>query len=339
MLARKCSCSLPEQHRYPVFFLTFSVLALVFAGVAQFYARRYALPARSAFSVYFAFVLLLALLLAPAFSRREIIPQRPVQRSWGSLLLVPLWCSPYLVYTIGTRDFQWVALGKLLAISMPVLVIYRFIPVLNVQILNWQDVVVSILLIAFVLSGQLKGIWNVPANLDFMSRLYLVTVASWSWVFLRPVPGLGYSFRISSSILREAALNFVYFTVIAIPVGFKLHFIRWNPRWHGIGIFTLNYLEIFLFVALLEELFFRGFLQNLLSNTLASSVLGQAIVSVLFGLFHILHAPFPNWRYVVLASIAGWFYGSAYRKTGSLMASSLLHAAVDTAWRTWLAAT
>lgn len=280
-------------------------------------------------------MLLLALLLAPAFSRREAIPEKLVQRSWRSLFLLPLWCSPYLVYTIGTRDFQWVALGKLLAIGVPVLVVYRFIPVLNLQILNWQDIVVAILLVAFVLSGQLKGIWNVPANLDFMSRLFLVTVASWSWVFLRPVPGLGYSFLISASVLQEAALNSLYFAVIAIPVAFGLHFIKWNPRWHSLGPFCLDYLEIFLFVALLEELFFRGFLQSLLSNTLGW-LAGQAIVSVLFGLFHILHAPFPNWRYAVLASIAGWFYGSAYRKTGSLMASSLLHAAVDTVWRTWL---
>ncbi len=261
-----------------------------------------------------------------------------MQRSWRSLLLLLLWCSPYLVYTIGTHDFRWVALAKLLAIAGPLLLIYRFIPVNNSHTLNWQDIVVAILLVAFMLSGQLKGVWNVPVNLDFMSRLFLVTVASWSWVFLRPVPALGYSLFLSGSVLKEAALNFLYFTFIAIPVGFGLHFIRWNPRWHGIALFSLNYLETFLFVALLEELFFRGFLQNLLSNTLDSWVAGQAIVSVLFGLFHILHAPFPNWRYVVLASVAGWFYGSAYRKTGSLMASALLHAAVDTVWRTWLSA-
>jgi uncharacterized protein len=57
---------------------------------------------------------------------------------------------------------------------------------------------------------------------------------------------------------------------------------------------------------------------------------------VLFGFFHILHRPFPNWRYVALATVAGWFYGSAFRKGGNLMASSLMHAAVDTVWRTWL---
>ena len=283
-------------------------------------------------------MLLLALLLAPAFSQRQVLPEEHVQRVWRPLLLVPLWCSPYLIYTIGTHDFHWSALGKLLAISVPVLVVYRFIPVRHPSMLAWQDVLVAVLLVAFVLSGQLKGIWNLPVNLDFMGRLFLLTVASWSWIFLRPIPELGYSFLVSGSVLQQVALNFAYFTVIAIPAGFGLHFIKWNPHWRGFGLFCLDYLEIFLFIALLEELFFRGFLQNLLSRTLDSWLASQAIVSVLFGLFHILHAPFPNWRYVLLASIAGWFYGSAYRKTGSLMASSLLHAAVDTVWRTWLSA-
>src|SRR5262249_9681010 len=27
------------------------------------------------------------------------------------------------------------------------------------------------------------------------------------------------------------------------------------------------------------------------------------------GLSHIQHAPVPNWRYVAMASVAGWFYG------------------------------
>jgi hypothetical protein len=68
---------------------------------------------------------------------------------------------------------------------------------------------------------------------------------------------------------------------------------------------------------------------------LKSAWKGQAIVACLFGLFHILHAPFPNWRYVALASIAGWFYGSAFRQGGNLVGPALTHAMVDTVWRTW----
>jgi hypothetical protein len=115
-----------------------------------------------------------------------------------------------------------------------------------------------------------------------------------------------------------------------------MHFIAWNPRWRGLPQFSLDFLTIFLFIALLEELFFRGMLQVLISNTLRSRFAGQALVACLFGLFHILHPPFPNWPYVALAAVAGWFYGSAFRNGGGLMASALTHAAVDTVWRTFL---
>jgi membrane protease YdiL (CAAX protease family) len=247
-----------------------------------------------------------------------------------------MWCSPYFVYAAGTGDFRTVALLKLLAVSTPVWFIYRSFPPANHRLFRWQDAVVAALLLAALLLGQLRRIWNVPTNLDFMSRLFLLAIGAWCWVFLRRIPALGYRFYFSGIILKQAALNFVYFAAIAVPLSLMLGFTKWNPRWSGPVPFAQEYLEIFFFVALLEELFFRGFLQTLFANTLGRPLVSQAIVACLFGSFHILHAPFPNWRYVGLATIAGWFYGSAYRLSGSLMASALMHAGVDTVWRTWL---
>jgi hypothetical protein len=130
-------------------------------------------------------------------------------------------------------------------------------------------------------------------------------------------------------------VNFTLFAAIAIPVSFWLGFAAWNPRWRGWADFAVRYAEILLFIALLEELLFRGVLQSLLTAAFASANRAQALVACLFGLSHILHGPAPNWRYVILASIAGWFYGSAFRKGGNLLASSLLHALVDNVWRTF----
>jgi membrane protease YdiL (CAAX protease family) len=312
-------------------------LAIIFAAVASGYLHRYALSTPAVIGVYLAFTLLLILALVPAWqsSRRA---NQTAPRYQTLLVFLSIWCTPYFLYAAGTGDFRWTALLKLIAIAALPVAIYSRFPPQNANAFGWQDACVAVLLIGFVLSGQLKGIWNVPTNLDFMTRLFLITVASWSWTFIRVVPELGYSFRLSAEVLKQAAINFALFAVIAIPSSLAMHFTRWNPHWPGIVQFLLDYIEIFLFIALLEELFFRGFLQNLLSKTLRSWVGGQALVSVLFGLFHILHAPFPNWRYVALATVAGWFYGSAYRNSGSLMASSLLHAAVDTVWRTWLSA-
>jgi membrane protease YdiL (CAAX protease family) len=311
------------------------VLAFVFAAVARDYYQRYQLSLAAAIAIYLAFILLLALSLPPAW-HSGAGKDRPRRQLLAVLPLI--WCCPYFVYAAGTGDFRWTALVKLLILAASLATIYSSFPPQNLRRFSWQDACVAVTLAGFVLSGQLRGIWNVPVNLDFMSRLFLIAAASWSWTFVRLVPGLGYSFRVSAEVLKQAAINFFLFAVIAIPASLAMHFTSWNPRWPGIAEFLLDYVEIFLFIALLEELFFRGFLQSLLSENFRSRVAAQAVVSVLFGLFHILHDPFPNWRYVALASVAGWFYGSAFRISGSIFASSLVHAAVDTVWRTWFLA-
>jgi len=201
--------------------------------------------------------------------------------------------------------------------------------------MNWQDVLILLWLLTPVLLGKIGGIWNVPVNLDFMTRVFVTAVGSWSFLIIRGLTDSGYDFQFSQVTLRDALISFACFTVIAIPLGFALHFITWNPHWRGVRAFAFDYLTIFLFIALAEELFFRGLLQNLLEGSFQSRKLAQACASVLFGLTHIRHAPFPNWRYVILATLAGWFYGWAYRKHRSLMASATTHALVDTIWRTW----
>jgi membrane protease YdiL (CAAX protease family) len=302
-------------------------LAVCFAAVAPGYISRYHIPVPSAIAIYVCFVLTVVLVVAPA--EKRIWQPKP----W---LMPAIWCLPYLAYAAGTGDFKWLAVARLLVVGAFLPVIYSLFPVEAGKRFCWQDLVVAVWLIAVVLSNQLKGIWTIPANLDFMGRLFLIAVASWSWTFIRKVPELGYEFVVTTKTLQASGINFALFAAIAIPFGLALHFIDWNPRWHGVPQFLADYLGIFLFIALLEEMFFRGFLQTLVSENLGSRIKGQILASCLFGLFHILHAPFPNWRYVLLATVAGWFYGSAFRQGGNLMASAITHAMVDTLWRTLL---
>ena len=248
-------------------------------------------------------------------------------------VLPMLWCLPYFCYAAGTGDLHWMALLRLLGVAAPLVLLYDLFPVSNESRFSWQDVLVAAWMITALLAHQLTGIWNIPVNLDFMGRLYLIAAGSWCWVFVRPVPELGYEFVFSPRTFVISAGHFAAFAVIAIPVSLAMHFTHWNPRHTGLLTFCADYVEIFLFIALLEELFFRGFLQSLISNNLGSTRTGHILVSCLFGLFHILHAPFPNWKYVLLATVAGWFYGSAYLKTRNLMAPVLAHAMVDTVWR------
>ena len=309
-------------------------LAIVFAFAARAYLHNYRIPPQSVIGIYCCFILLLSFVIAPAHNYTRSRLQKFLTLPYSQCTLVLAWCLPYLIYAAATGDFRWVALSKLIGISAILLLLYWPIPVRNELEFCWQDACAGLVLILAVLSHGLRGVWNVPVNLDFMGRLFLITVGSWCWVLVRRLPGMGYDLSISGKVWKGAAVNFAGFAVISIPLGLLIRFTAWNPRWRGAIDFGLHYLEIFLFIAVLEEAFFRGFLQTLVSNSMRSALLGQAVISLIFGFFHLLHAPFPNWRYVALASIAGWFYGSAFR-TGGLMASSLLHAAVDTVWRIW----
>ena len=236
---------------------------------------------------------------------------------------------------MGTGDFRWLALAKLVAIAVVPLGLFSLCPVHDAGRFHWQDAIVLVWMMAPVFAGQIGGIFNVPINLDFMVRLFLVGVGSWAFLIFRQVPGAGYDFRLSLATFRDALPNLGLFTVIGLPLGYWLHFLAWNPQWRGCFSFASSFVVIFLFIAITEELFFRGLIQNLLERSIGSRYGAQAVTAVLFGLSHIRHAPYPNWRYVALATIAGWFYGSAWRAHRSLMASAITHAAVDTLWRTF----
>jgi membrane protease YdiL (CAAX protease family) len=317
------------------FGLTFIAFAIFFGGYAIVELARYPLAAIPAAAIYVSIMLLFALYLAPG-----VLAPREWCARWmrgpGTIWIgAGIFVVPYLIYAAGTGDFRTRSFIRLFALAALPFGLFAFAPVRDRSQLNWQDALVLLWLFVPAMSGQIGGIWDVPVNLDFMTRVFLVAVGAWSFLIVRGLKESGYEFRFSGIVLKDAMISLGAFTAIGMPVGFALRFIGWNPQWRGVSVFARDYVTIFLFVAIVEELFFRGLLQNLLERSFGSRHLAQAASSVLFGLSHVRHAPAPNWRYVILATIAGWFYGWAYRKHRSLMASATTHAFVDTLWRTW----
>lgn len=126
--------------------------------------------------------------------------------------------------------------------------------------------------------------------------------------------------------------SFAAFAAFAIPLGTAIHFVQFAPRWREWATLPFLTLAILCFTAWPEEFLFRGLLQNMLARSAKSETTGWILASVLFGFSHITNTRFPNWRYVILASIAGLFYGWTWRKTGSIFASAIVHALVDAFW-------
>jgi len=153
-----------------------------------------------------------------------------------------------------------------------------------------------------------------------------------AFVLLRRLEGVGYAIEWVRGSGWIVLSHFVLFAAIAVPLGIAIGFIAFDPSIARLRSLPVAVIGITFFTAWPEEFLFRGILQNLFSRMLKSQWIGLAVASVVFGLSHILHAPFPNWKYVILATIAGIFYGHAWMKTGSLLPGALVHALVDISW-------
>jgi membrane protease YdiL (CAAX protease family) len=88
---------------------------------------------------------------------------------------------------------------------------------------------------------------------------------------------------------------------------------------------------IFVGTALPEEILFRALIQNWLMQRFGFTS-GMLFVSAfIFGCAHLDNGPqpLPNWRYMILATIAGLAYGKAFQKSSSVFSSVTCHALVD----------
>jgi hypothetical protein len=103
----------------------------------------------------------------------------------------------------------------------------------------------------------------------------------------------------------------------------------------GVGWAALRWVGIFFFTAVPEELFFRAWVQNLLERRVGRRA-ALGIASVVFGLSHFnKRSAHFNWRYVLLATLAGIFYGRAWREQRRVPASAITHTCVDWIWSLW----
>ena len=98
------------------------------------------------------------------------------------------------------------------------------------------------------------------------------------------------------------------------------------------GRVVLTFFIILAATALPEEILFRALIQNSIMHWLGTSAATLALAAVIFGAAHLDNGPqpAPNWRYMILATIAGYVYGRVFQKSTSIFASAILHSLIDT---------
>lgn len=171
-----------------------------------------------------------------------------------------------------------------------------------------------------------------PPLTHTLSILMAVSTGVAAYVLIRRLDGVGYAIEWRKGFGAAFAFSFFIFAAIAIPLGITIHFLTFDPTLTRVRSLPVAAIGILFFTAWPEEFFFRGIVQNCLTESFNNKWTGLLIASVIFGFSHILHTPAPNWKYVLLATIAGIFYGRAYMKTGSIFPGVLVHGLVDLTW-------
>jgi len=238
----------------------------------------------------------------------------------------------YLIYAIGTNTFAFSRGGAVAAIIFVPLALAASAE--RKPVGAWQDFLTVAGIWVTVKFSPSHWIWPYPGGrLAYVFTVLLcVNVALGAFVLVRKLPGIGYNIGWGGRWGFFIVASFVVFGAIAIPLGIRMHFIEFAPQWHAWGSLPFVSVAILFFTAWPEEFLFRGLLQNMLSRSSKSELAGWWTASVLFGFSHITNLGFPNWRYVILASIAGLFYGWTWRKSNSIFASALVHGLVDATW-------
>ena len=254
---------------------------------------------------------------------------------WAQLSFPAALVVPYILVTCAAGIFRpgWFALYAALPVAIATL-LWRATRVDADQRGNWRDFLVLAALGLAVDLRWFESAW--PPHLAIFNKMILLNAGIYGFVLIRQLSGTGFDLRLRFKDvgigLREAA----FYTPIALALGLSLHFLHLHPGWPAPGHAAFAWIFTFFFIAVPEELFFRGWLQNLLEKRIGRYG-APFLTACLFGLAHFNKqtASF-NWRYVLLAAIAGIFYGRAWRQQRRVGASTVTHATVDAIWSLWL---
>jgi uncharacterized protein len=256
---------------------------------------------------------------------------------WLRLAFPALLVIPYAVLAFSQHMFrwEWFALYLVLPVAMAWLMDQAAVADPE-QRGNWRDALILLVLGVSVDLRWFDFAW--PPGQRGLGNLLLVDAGLYAFLAIRQLTGMGFDFRLRWSDWKTGLRELLFFAPAVLVLGLSLGFIHPHANLPPIGKAALMWGEIFVFVAVPEELFFRAWVQNLLETRVGRRP-ALIIASILFGLSH-FNKRNPagqhfNWHYVFIATIAGIFYGRAWREARRVPASTITHTFVDWLWLWW----
>lgn len=313
------------------------ILALIWvaAAIAAFiYSHQQNIPTAIALRAFPAFLLEVSFFYVLGTERlRTRIDRLP--RAGVAFLLTVAAVAPYCAASLALGSFDWGSLAEIAALAAVAAFWYVLLP---------HKAPVDLLFLVFLalvwLTKVLQPLYVSPHSklpLNVLGQLMWIRTAAFALLSVRRVSGVGFGFWPEGREWRIGFLYYVLFLPVAAPLAFAIGFAKAHLAvggWERMTLFALGtFFGILWVTALGEEFFFRGLLQQWLSQWLGNEWVGLAVASLLFGSVHLWFRSFPNWRFAALAAVSGIFYGLAFRQARSIRASMVAHALTVTTWR------
>jgi membrane protease YdiL (CAAX protease family) len=242
---------------------------------------------------------------------------------------------PYCIYAWPNGVFRMASLAAILALASVASFWYVFFPRRPTIDLAYIALVAAVMLLYPFQRIYGTAVPGLP--LAILGQLMWTRLAIFECLAIGKMHPEGFGLLPHRREWAAGAVNFLLFLPAGALAAWALKLVRFHPPrgdWWMTALVTAGtFLGMLWVVALREEFFFRGLVQRWLGRWLRNDWTGLAVASVLFGMLHLSFRGFPNWRFAILASLAGAFYGRAYLTTRSVRAAMVAHALVNTVWR------
>ncbi|HNY38802.1 MAG TPA: type II CAAX endopeptidase family protein [Bryobacteraceae bacterium] len=247
-------------------------------------------------------------------------------------LLAPV---PYLLYTLPLGRSSVVEPAVLILLAALAAGWFRFTP--SGRLADFAFVALMAAPLIFKLFPLIYPRAHEDLRLDFLGQLLWIRAGVIAVLHDRPQRGIHFGFVPSrqewAAGLRWFAYSLPAVLGLVVATGFASFAIPKTPWWLTACLATGTFLGIFWVVALSEEFFFRGLLQQWLAEITRNRWAGLILASVLFGSAHLGFRGFPNWRFAAVAAASGIFYGLSFEKGNGIRAAMVTHALLVTVWR------